>query len=251
MNVSQDYTQADHAARGVDHYAEMKFRILMDRIPRGTPLKILNVGCGAGHATEWLAERGHVVHAIDPDADAIRMGAERIQNGGIDDPRIVLKQASLEDYVSADRYDAVFALDVLEHIADDPGALAKMHSLLKPGGLIFAAVPAMPSLFGHHDVMLGHYRRYTATTLRQRVLPWFEVIYLRYFGMSLVPVALAYSRILKRAYPIQQSHDVGVVRFVLNLLLALERQIVLPRGTSLLLIGRALKSHESQAGVEA
>jgi len=58
-------------------------------------------------------------------------------------------------------FDVVLLLDVLEHVADDRGFLASIvDSLLAPGGVLLASVPAYHSLFTRHDVKLGHYRRY-------------------------------------------------------------------------------------------
>jgi SAM-dependent methyltransferase len=55
----------------------------------------------------------------------------------------------------------VLLLDVLEHVADDRGFLVDVvDNLLAPGGVLLASVPAHPALFTHHDLVLGHRRRY-------------------------------------------------------------------------------------------
>ena len=38
--------------------------------------------------------------------------------------------------------------------------MGAVHSLLKPGGLALISVLAYQWLFGHHDVQLGHFRRW-------------------------------------------------------------------------------------------
>jgi len=63
-------------------------------------------------------------------------------------------------------FDTVFALNVVEHIADDRKAIANCKKLLKKGGHLIILVPAFQSIFNHFDTALGHFRRYTNQTLR-------------------------------------------------------------------------------------
>ena len=62
-------------------------------------------------------------------------------------------------------FDTVFALNVLEHIEDDVGAIRNCHYLLKDGGTLLILVPAYQSLYCNFDIELGHFRRYTKKTL--------------------------------------------------------------------------------------
>lgn len=59
-----------------------------------------------------------------------------------------------------ERYDLLLAMDVLEHIADDSGALAGWVGGLAPGGRALLTVPAFAALWSRHDEVLGHHRRY-------------------------------------------------------------------------------------------
>src|SRR5207245_11489208 len=52
-------------------------------------------------------------------------------------------------------------------------------SLVRPGGLVLLALPAVPWLFGYHDELLGHYRRYSKRTLRALVSEHCDVEALR------------------------------------------------------------------------
>lgn len=64
-------------------------------------------------------------------------------------------------------FDAVLALDVLEHLDDDTADLREAARLVKPGGLLLVTVPAFPSLWGGQDVVSHHRRRYTRPAPRQ------------------------------------------------------------------------------------
>ena len=63
--------------------------------------------------------------------------------------------------LSSASIDCLVSLDVLEHVEDDVAALREATRVLRPGGVFLFAVPAFPTLWRHHDVMYGHYRRYT------------------------------------------------------------------------------------------
>lgn len=62
-------------------------------------------------------------------------------------------------------YDAVFALNVVEHIKEDKLAIHNCYELLKPGGKLTILVPAYQSLYNRFDKELEHYQRYSAATL--------------------------------------------------------------------------------------
>ena len=68
---------------------------------------------------------------------------------------------------SGQRFDLVAAFEVLEHIEDDAAVLDEWLRLVRPNGHLLLSVPADPERFGSHDVLVGHYRRYTGDRLRQ------------------------------------------------------------------------------------
>ena len=58
--------------------------------------------------------------------------------------------------------------NVLEHIEDDVSALKLANQFCEPNSLVFAVVPAFPSLMSQFDLKIGHHRRYTKKTLREK-----------------------------------------------------------------------------------
>ena len=66
-------------------------------------------------------------------------------------------------------YDLVALLDVLEHVADDKGALAAIRTRLKPGGKLLVTVPANPWMWTAHDAAHHHHRRYTRRQLEREL----------------------------------------------------------------------------------
>lgn len=81
-------------------------------------------------------------------------------------------------------FDAVFALNVVEHIKDDKLALVNCKKLLKPGGRMVILVPAYQFLYNTFDVALEHYKRYN----RKELIDLFnaaemKVTHSQYFNM--------------------------------------------------------------------
>ena len=64
-----------------------------------------------------------------------------------------------------EHYDAVFLLDVIEHIPDDTAFLIAALQHLRRGGLIIVNVPASMLFFSDYDRVAGHVRRYTPGSL--------------------------------------------------------------------------------------
>jgi 2-polyprenyl-3-methyl-5-hydroxy-6-metoxy-1,4-benzoquinol methylase len=79
-------------------------------------------------------------------------------------------------------FDSIFALNVVEHIADDDLAIRNCKKLLKLGGNLIILVPAYQWLFNKFDKELEHYRRYTKKTLKKLIGNYLEVTHSRYFN---------------------------------------------------------------------
>lgn len=107
---------------------------LVERLAIDEGASVLDVGCGTGRLTRWIAERvgaeGHVV-GIDPLAERIALaragrGAAHFDVGRAED---------LRAFADA-RFDAVCMASVLHWVSDRPKALAEAFRVLRPGGRI-------------------------------------------------------------------------------------------------------------------
>jgi SAM-dependent methyltransferase len=224
----------DFLAKSGDVYALTKYKILLDWLRDSGPLRVLNAGCGSGELSCLLAGAGHRVVGIDPDPTYIRLARERAADKFPDSEFVV---AAIEDFADPDGFDAVVCTDVIEHIADDRAAFESLVRLVRPGGRVLISVPAGQWLFGYHDEQLGHYRRYSRRSLRRLVSETCDVRRLRYFGCSLIPVCLAFSKWLRRPYPVAEvgGGKKTLVSRLLRGMLAAEQRVPLPLGTSVLL----------------
>ena len=100
-------------------------------------IRVLDVGCGAGLATEALARLGHSVLGIDAAGAALAAG--RAHAAG-QDLAVEYRQATTGDLIrEGQRFAAVTALEVIEHVPDQAGFLRDLAALLAPGGRLFVS----------------------------------------------------------------------------------------------------------------
>lgn len=132
---------------------------------------------------------------------------------------------------------AVVALNVLEHIADDSGALRGAASLVRPGGRVVVFVPAFQFAAGRFDREIGHHRRYTKSTLTAAYEEaGLEVETMRYVNAPGLPAWFVSVRLLRgepREGMLLRVWDRGVIP-VTRLV---ERRVAPPFGQSVLAVG--------------
>jgi 2-polyprenyl-6-hydroxyphenyl methylase/3-demethylubiquinone-9 3-methyltransferase len=94
--------------------------------------RILDIGCGGGIFAEPLAAAGASVVGIDPSERSIEAARQHATHQGLG---IEYRVAYAETFDTDERFDAVLAVDVLEHVDDVDATLAASARVLKPGGL--------------------------------------------------------------------------------------------------------------------
>ena len=135
---------------------------LLDRYPPAPGALVLDLGCGTGAVLEPLRRRGYRPLGLDVRPEGLASVRAR-------DPDAWVVQAEADHLPLRDgSVDAVLALDVLEHV-DDRAVLAEVARVLRPGGLLIAAVPAYSWLWSRRDEDAAHLRRYGRRRL-ERVL---------------------------------------------------------------------------------
>jgi cyclopropane fatty-acyl-phospholipid synthase-like methyltransferase len=148
------------------------------------PARVIDVGCGWGVTLEALERRGYRVTGLD----VSRRGLELLDG---EKPGRELIEADLTRSLpeGLELYDAVLALDVIEHLDDDRSAVERLGKLAAPGRVIVISVPAMPEMFSEFDAVQGHRRRYLPETLRQAFTDsGLEIERIFWWGSWLVPM---------------------------------------------------------------
>ncbi len=139
-----------------DNYADWIYDLCEPHL--GTD--VLEIGAGHGELTQRLVP-GRFVTATDLSKRCVEELQARYEGVANVDVRHADIAALGEDRL----YDSVVLINVLEHIADDLGALRDLRALLKPGGRLIVFSPAFEGLYSDFDRKIGHHRRYRRSQL--------------------------------------------------------------------------------------
>ncbi|EJU03814.1 3-demethylubiquinone-9 3-methyltransferase [Dacryopinax primogenitus] len=100
-------------------------------------LRILDIGCGGGLLSESLARLGASVTGVDAAASNIAI-ARIHQSHDHSLNNLVYRHAAVETLaVEGQQYDAVCAMEVLEHVDEPKNFLKSCAEVIKPGGHLF------------------------------------------------------------------------------------------------------------------
>lgn len=99
--------------------------------------RVLDIGCGAGLASEPLARLGGTVTAIDAAAENIAVARDHAEAMGL---AIDYRHGGVED-LKEPPFDLIVSLEVIEHVTDPALFLGHVAQLLAPGGLLILSTP--------------------------------------------------------------------------------------------------------------
>lgn len=138
------------------------------------PGRLLDAGCGPGWTLEAFRAAGFEAIGVDASSRAV----DEARSRGLDARSLDIESQPASSVLGIDAiFDVVVMLEVLEHLVDPLGALAKALNLLAPAGRIVASLPneiALPARlrvlcgrlpFGGHDD--PHVRHFDASHARR------------------------------------------------------------------------------------
>jgi 2-polyprenyl-6-hydroxyphenyl methylase/3-demethylubiquinone-9 3-methyltransferase len=146
--MAEAWWDPDGKFRTLHKFNPPRLAFLRDRLcahfgrPAGTlrpldGLAILDVGCGGGLVSEPLARMGARVTGIDAAAENVAVARAHAEATGL---AIDYRHATAEDLADAGaRFDAVVALEVVEHVADLDAFLGACAAVTRPGGAMVVA----------------------------------------------------------------------------------------------------------------
>lgn len=104
-------------------------------VKNGKGKKVLEIGCGIGAFARILYERGFDVEATDVSAFILKKAKEN-------QPNIDFKILDIEKNISSkNKFDYIFALEVMEHLKNPIRALKNSKKMLKRGGILVFSTP--------------------------------------------------------------------------------------------------------------
>ncbi len=190
MATTLEFQEVDEIGEGtLDVIAEAdRFNTWMYKtISRHATGKTLEIGSGIGNISQYFLNDGHQLMVTD-----IREGyCEKLKEKfarhdsylGVLNMNLTDSDFEQEFADQLGQFDTVFALNVVEHIEDDQLALANAKKLLRKGGRAIILVPSYQALYNGFDTELGHFRRYTKSSLSKVFeANGFQIIHKQYFN---------------------------------------------------------------------
>lgn len=142
------YAHPNPVARGIFwQRLEVGYHLLSD-VPADS--KVLDFGGGSGAFLPALAQRFADVSVVDRDLNDARRVAAHYQM-----KNVRLFEQDITSWDSAEMYDVVVTMDVLEHFADKSVPRRFLDSRLKPNGLLLVSLPTENWLYLLGRTVLG------------------------------------------------------------------------------------------------
>lgn len=144
--------------------------------------RVAEVGAGIGSVSSLLLQQPiERLEAYEPSANMFPQLAARLAG----EPRAHAVNAFFGAEPPAQPFDSVAYINVLEHIEDDRGELARAFAAIRPGGHLLVFVPALAWLYSDFDRRIGHARRYSRAVLQEVArAAGFEVAFAKYFDVA-------------------------------------------------------------------
>ncbi len=155
-----------HWPRGISLLAEAESAMLertCERAGVADGQKILDLGCGWGSLTLWMARRypNARITAVSNSNGQRRFIAERCRALGLGNVQVVT--ADMNEFTAEGRFDRVLSIEMFEHMRNYRELLGRIASWLKPDGRLFVHVfchrshPYLFEIDGDRDWMARHF----------------------------------------------------------------------------------------------
>ena len=133
---------------------------------------ILEVGSGQGLFSKWIIrdfpQSRITLSEISP-SYLHRLETE-LKGNNVTVCKLDLNEKKDFENIGYEKFDSIFALNVLEHIKNDEFAFEQLYHMLRPNGNLVILVPCHKFLYNVIDKSIGHYRRYTKKELGTKIL---------------------------------------------------------------------------------
>jgi methionine biosynthesis protein MetW len=129
-------------------YREFYNPYLLKLVPAGS--KVLDIGCNGGQFGKLLiSEKGCTVYGVDISLAAVNEAQDNLTSA------IVMDIENDPMPFKDQKFDIVVFGDVLEHLANPAGALAKVRECLQPDGRILVSLPNVANISIRLKLLIG------------------------------------------------------------------------------------------------
>jgi 2-polyprenyl-3-methyl-5-hydroxy-6-metoxy-1,4-benzoquinol methylase len=197
---------------------------------------VLEVGAGIGATTSTLwSPSASRWTALEPDSGLANQARVRLEAIGLEG--VTVRVGTVANLDSAERFDTILYIDVLEHIEEDAAQLQAAACHLAPGAYLIVLSPAHEWLFSPFDAAIGHVRRYNAKQLQAVGPSSLTLARLRYLDAVGMAASLANRLLLRRAMP--NAAQIAVWdRFMVPISRVLDACLAFRLGKSILAVWR-------------
>jgi len=124
----------------IDQAEEAMLHLTCQRARLQDGMRVLDLGCGWGSLSLWIAEHY-------PDCQVLAVSNSRLQIAHIESrcreqslDNVEGLVADVNDFMIDRRFDRVMSIEMFEHMKNYERLMAKIASLLRPGGMVFVHV---------------------------------------------------------------------------------------------------------------
>ena len=136
--------------------------------------RVLDIGCGVGTISFYLANKGLHVTGIDVSKNAIDNCKQTAANLCLKNKTEFIL-GTLEKINFNKKFDLVICSEVIEHISDDKNFLKIIHKVTRKGGILILSTPSINAplyklgFSRQFDKRVGHLRRYERNDIEKLV----------------------------------------------------------------------------------
>ena len=128
QTYSHESLSAVHKATGMNKLDVIGSRIELEG------KRALEIGCATGEFCQVLYKRGCSVVGVDLSKEVIELAKARY-------PHLDLRPGDLQSAVRDDKFDVIFAWEVVEHVTSPEGFVAEISQRLSPNGYVVLSTP--------------------------------------------------------------------------------------------------------------
>lgn len=166
MTLWDVYARCYDAIAVLAPYQRM-LRDVVDEVPEGAALRVLDAGCGTGNLTRALIEnRPEVGEVVAVDRSAAMLSRARRKN-----PAVTHLPADLDGALGevSGPFDVILCGNVIYALADPARSIKALKGLLAPGGRLVVTTPKAGA--DTRRILRDHVNRHGIASLRRIIVP--------------------------------------------------------------------------------